>query len=111
MCATWKLEDNSNAAAPENFVIVPLELGARWGFKDVAERLFPYVTVVAGYSLFTPQIFQDAPLGSAHAGIGGGIQYGTRLNGLTLGAEVLVRYTFSPAIPSLAAYPRISYVF
>jgi hypothetical protein len=66
---------------------------------------------VAGYSLFTPQIYEGAPGGSAHAGILGGIQYGTRLNGLTLGAELMVRYSFSPAIPSFAAYPRIAYVF
>lgn len=111
LCTQFKLEDGSTAMAPENFNIIPIELGARWGFKDIAERLHPYVGVVAGYSLITPQIFQDAPGGSAHAGVLGGIQYGTRLNGLTLGVELMVRYAFSPAIPSFAAYPRIAYVF
>ena len=110
-CSVYKLEDGSTAAAPDNFSIVPIEVGARWGFKDLAERLHPYAGIVAGYSLFTPQLFQDAPSGSAHAGVLGGIQFGTRLNGLTLGAEVMVRYSFSPGIPSFAAYPRIAYVF
>jgi hypothetical protein len=97
--------------APQAFSIIPLELGARYRFNDLVPRLRAFATLTAGYSLMLPAPIDGAALGSPHAGLGGGVEYATRLDGLTVGAEVLVRSTFSPLIPFLTAYPRVQYVF
>lgn len=110
-CQAWKLSDGSLAAAPESFSVIPIELGGRYGFSDILPRLSPYAMAVVGYSILTPAISKDASLGSPHAGLGGGVEYVTRLDGLTIGAEVVFRAAFAPFLPSLAAYPRVKYVF
>lgn len=110
-CSTWNLPDGSLAQAPEDFSVIPLELGVRYGFGEVVPRLTPYLTAVGGYAFMLPAPVKDAALGSPEAGIGGGIEYVTRLTGLTIGAELIVRSTFTPMVLSLAAYPRIKYVF
>lgn len=110
-CLSWKLADGSLAAAPENFSVMPLEVGLRFGFGDVVPRLSPYVVGVVGYSIIIPGLAKDVPLGSPHAGGGFGVEYVTRLDGLTIGAEVVVRAAFAPFLATLSAYPRIKYVF
>lgn len=112
-CESWKLADGSPAGSQgiESFSVIPLEVGARYAFSDIVPRLAPHVLATVGYSIIAPEMVKDASLGSVHAGLGGGIEYVTRLDGLTLGAEVLVRAAFSPFLASLTAYPRIKYVF
>lgn len=94
----------------ENFSVVPLELGARYGYEFLP-RLSVLGTVVGGYTLFTPSITDAGSPGSPHVGAGVGLEYGTRLHGLTVGAEALFRTAFTPMLPSLAVYPRVRYVF
>lgn len=103
--------DKSPITAPENFSLIPIELGVRVGAPEFLPRMFPYGVVTGGYTIITPQVFYGAPGGSGHFGVGGGVQYGTRLDGLSVGLELLFRYTFSPGIGSLAIYPRVAYVF
>lgn len=110
-CATYKLEDGSPALAPENFSVLPIEIGARYRFGDFLPRLGAYATVVGGFTFLTPAVTEGAPIGSAHAGLGLGLEYNTRLPGLSIGAEVLGRFAFSPTLPSLSAYPRVKYTF
>jgi hypothetical protein len=112
-CDSWKLADGSPAGSQgiESFSVIPLEVGARYAFGDIVPRLAPHALVTVGYAIISPEMVKDASLGSAHAGLGGGVEYVTRLDGLTLGAEVLVRAAFGPFLASLAAYPRIKYVF
>lgn len=109
-CTSYVLEDNSPSGSPEDFSVIPLEIGARYSFEMIP-RLKATVALVGGYQLLTPQVFEGAPGGSPHAGLGLGIIYATRLPGLDVGAEVLGRYAFSPTLPSLSIYPRIRYVF
>lgn len=111
VCATYKLEDGSPSAAVENFSVIPLELGARYGLMEIVPRLKLTLAATVGYQLLTPRITETAPGGSPHAGLGVGVAYATRLPGLDVGAEVLGRLAFSPMLPSLSVYPRIRYVF
>ncbi|MFM2152361.1 MAG: hypothetical protein RL199_796 [Pseudomonadota bacterium] len=53
----------------------------------------------------------ESPTASVQVGLGGGFEYATRLDGLTVGAEVLVRQALSPFMTSIALYPRLKYVF
>jgi hypothetical protein len=103
------------SGSPDNLSLLPFELGARYGFGELAPRLTPHVLAVAGYSVITPSGAPDRGItettGSVHAGGGFGLEYVTRLDGLTVGAEVVVRQAFAPFLTSLAAYPRIKYVF
>lgn len=111
LCTVYKLEDNSPSGSPDDFSVIPLELGARYAFVEMVPRLKATVAVVVGYQLLTPQVFENAPGGSPHAGLGLGVTYATRLPGLDIGAEVLGRFAFDPMLPSLSIYPRIRYVF
>lgn len=111
VCNTYKFEDGSPWAAPDNFSVIPAEVGARYSIADIMPRLKATLAATVGYSLLTPQITETAPGGSPHAGFGVGVSYATRLPGLDIGAEVLARVAFAPMIPSLSAYPRIRYVF
>jgi hypothetical protein len=103
------------SGSPDNLSVLPFEAGARYGFGELAPRLTPHVLAVAGYSVLTPAGAPDRGItettGSVHAGAGFGLEYVTRLDGLTVGADVLVRQAFSPFLTSLSAYPRIKYVF
>lgn len=110
-CSTFKLEDGSPAASPEDFSVIPLEVGARYAVTELVPRLKLTVAATVGYTLLTPQVTETAPNGSAHAGLGVGVAYATRLPGLDVGAELLTRVAFSPMLPSLSIYPRIRYVF
>lgn len=110
-CERFKLSDGSDAAAPDDFSVIPLEFGVRYAFIDIVPRLKATATVVAGFQFLTPQVYDGAPIGTLHAGGGVGVAYATRLPGLELGAEVLARVGFSPMLPSLSIYPRIRYVF
>ncbi len=119
-CSMWNLPDGSPAGgdAIENFSVMPLEAGLRWGFVNITHRLLPSIVVVGGYAFMRPWPAPPAdpttgvvPLGSVEVGGGLGLEYETRLPGLTVAAEVLVRYTLTPGIASLTAYPRIQYVF
>lgn len=110
-CTGYTLGDGSPTESPNDFSVIPLEIGARYAFLEMVPRLKATVAVTVGYQLLTPQIFENAPMGSPHAGLGLGIAYATRLPGLDLGAEVLGRFAFSPTLPSLSIYPRIRYVF
>lgn len=101
----------SPAISPDSFSVIPVELGARYAFAEVLPRLTLNATVVAGYTLLTPQVKANAPGGSAHAGVGFGVDYATRFSGLSVGAELLVRSAFAPLIPSFTAYPRLRFVF
>jgi len=97
--------------ALENFSVIPIEVGGRLGLKEVLPRFYPYAVLTFGYSILTPQIFDQAAGGSLHFGAGIGAQYGTRLDGLAVGLEVLFRSSFSPNIMSLSIFPRVAYVF
>jgi hypothetical protein len=103
------------SGSPDNLSVLPFELGVRDGFGELAPRLTPHVLAVAGASVITPSGAPDRGIDettfSAHAGGGFGLEYVTRLDGLTVGAELVVRQAFSPFLTSLAAYPRIKYVF
>jgi opacity protein-like surface antigen len=130
-CATWtpnkldptSTDHSSQFGAPQNFSVFPMEVGARLGFAELLPRFYPYVVATVGYTFLTPQIFQSAPGGGIHFGVGAGVQYGTRLDGLAVGLEVLFRDAFitgpNPplntdpklSLPSLSIFPRISYVF
>lgn len=110
-CQTYKLPDGSSYGSPDSFSVIPIELGGRYRFKQLIPRLGLYGGLVGGISLLTPRIFEDAPPMTPHAGLSTGIEYVTRLEGLTVGAEVLVRVGFAPVLPSLAFSPRIQYVF
>lgn len=111
LCTTFKLEDGSPAMAPEDFSVIPLEVGARYAFAEVLPRLKATAAATFGYQLITPMVFEGAPGGSMHAGLGLGVAYATRLPGLEVGVEVLGRVAFTPMLPSLSIYPRIRYVF
>lgn len=110
-CVQFKLEDGSPTESPNDFSVIPLEIGARYAFVEIVPRLKATAALTFGYQLLTPQVFENAPGGSLHGGLGLGIIYATRLPGLDLGAEVLGRFAFDPQIPSLSIYPRIRYVF
>lgn len=101
----------SPAFSPDSFSVIPVELGARYAFAEPVPRLTLNATLVAGYTLLTPQVTANAPGGSAHAGVGFGVDYATRFSGLSVGAELLVRSSFAPLIPSFTAYPRFRFVF
>ena len=112
VCNTYKLSDGSPTAAPENFSVMPVEAGVRFAVAELVPRLKATVVGTVGYQFLTPKVSDTAPeLGSAHAGIGGGVAYATRLPGLDVGAEILARVAFTPMLPSLSIYPRIRYVF
>lgn len=112
-CQGWTLSDGSAAGGQgiESFSVMPIEVGARYAFGEVATRLKPYVAATAGFSIILPEMQKDSAIGSPHAGFGTGVEYATRLHGLTIGAEVLARATFMPVLLSITAYPRIKYVF
>lgn len=101
----------SPAMAPDSFSVIPLELGGRFTFAEVLPRFSLSAALVAGYSLITPQVTDTAATGSPHAGAAFGLEYGTRLSGLSIGADVLCRAAFAPMIPSLTITPRVRYVF
>jgi hypothetical protein len=130
VCDEYSLTDNtSEGQSATDFSLIPIEVGARYGFQDlspaVIPNLFMYITAVAGYTIFAPQIMQSAPMGAPDFGVGFGVEYGTRLEGLSFGVEILVRLAFLGAIPATAsnnalgasvlpsftAYPRFQYVF
>src|SRR5690606_8223134 len=85
-CNTYKLEDGSPWAAPNDFSVIPAEVGARYSVAEIVPRLKATVAATLGYSLLTPQITDTAPGGSPHAGLGVGVSYATRLPGLDIGA-------------------------
>lgn len=133
-CYPFAVPNNSSQGeAPADFSVVPIEVGARYGFQDVLlPNLFPYVMATVGYSMFTPVLTQGGASGAPHVGIGGGLQIGTHLQGFSFGVEVLFRLAIVPnaavptdlatafpeatagglpVIPSFTAYPRFQYVF
>lgn len=112
VCATYDFDgQGTQLQVPQDFTIIPLEVGGRYKVTEFVPRLQLTVSGVAGFSFLTPQVTENNSLGSPHAGLGVGVVYATRLPGLDVGAEVMVRVAFSPLIPSLSAYPRIRYVF
>src|SRR6185437_5788947 len=44
-CEQYPLADNSTVQAPENFSVIPIEVGARLGFKEFLPRMFPYAVL------------------------------------------------------------------
>jgi len=110
--STATTPQTTTGESPKDFNVIPIEVGLRFAFGELAALpVNPYVGLVAGYTFLTPKVTDAAGMGSPHAGLGGGLEYQTRLEGLTIGVEALVRVAFSPMIPSLTAYPRIRYVF
>lgn len=109
-CTTYQA-GGVDLVAPQDFSVIPLELGARYALAEIVPRLTVNGTLAFGYSILTPTIVKDAPLGAPHVGLGAGLDYATRVEGLSVGAEVLFRMAVSPLLPSLAAYPRIRFVF
>lgn len=116
-CLTWNLPNNAQGQSAENFSVIPLELGTRIGFDSGVDRLVPYAEVVAGYTLFSPQLSEDSFSGGPHVGLGGGVEYETYFEGLTVGAEVLIRAAFasgdgiSVVMPYFTGYGRLQYTF
>lgn len=127
-CDELTLADNSQPGqVPENFSVVPIELGTRVGLPmDLGLRdLFFYFTGDVGYTLFSPALNQGIPPGAVHFGVGVGLEYGTRIVGLSFGIEVVTRFAFlssvqatavapersSQVMPYLTGYPRFNYVF
>jgi hypothetical protein len=110
-CATWDAPAGVTQRSPEDFSVIPLELGGRYAFVELLPRLTVNGTLALGYSFLTPAITRDAPPGAPHVGFGTGVDYATRIEGLSVGAEVLVRVAVTPLLPSLSAYPRVRYTF
>jgi hypothetical protein len=135
-CYTYAASATTFPEAPHDFQVIPIEVGARYGFADMIPALlpnfFPYVMAVGGYTLYTPALTRNGATGSGHVGVGGGVEFGTRLAGFSFGVEALVRLAFVPSapvpdemvsegasatsstlpiLPSLSIYPRFQYVF
>lgn len=93
------------------FSLIPIELGARYAFVEFVPRFTMHAALGVGYTLITPSPSPTTPLGSAHVGLGVGIDYATQLAGLAVGVEVMGRMAFTPMYPSVSIYPRLRYVF
>jgi len=110
-CAQWNEPAGVLRRAPEDFSMLPVEAGVRYRFTEILPRFSAYGMFGVGATILTPQVAQNASAIDPHVGLGGGVNFDTQLDGLSLGAELFVRAAFAPLIPSLAVYPRIRYTF
>jgi len=106
--------DAGRCALADSFTMGFANLTAAYLVR-LAERLYLSPKVTAGYTSLDPApVLSDGgrPIRSA-ANIGGGvgIEYATRMDHFSIGADVVGRYILGTSIASLAVFPRLKYTF
>jgi len=96
----------------ENFSVIPVEAGFRVG-AEIVGRFRLNLAGVAGMSFFDPELDPsgEKKYSGVHVGGGVGFEYVTGYDAVTFGVEALVRYHTAGGLMTLAAYPRVKYVF
>jgi hypothetical protein len=98
----------------DSFTVIFLNLSATYLVR-VAERLYLTPKITGGYAALDP-----APLYSstgrlvrsgANLGAGIGIEYATRMDHFSIGADCLLRHILGANISTLAFLPRLKYTF
>ncbi|HEY6907804.1 MAG TPA: adventurous gliding motility protein CglE [Myxococcales bacterium] len=102
----------------DSFGATFLEAGASYGMA-IAPRTLLSLKALGGFTDLSPgPVRKDGAvpdhLPGLHLGTGFALDYDTRLDHFAVGLDAIFRYTFtrdSLAVPTLAAMPRIRYVF
>jgi hypothetical protein len=110
----FAVREAGRCALADSFTIGFANLTAAYLVR-LAERLYLTPKVTAGYTSLDPAPVRSSGgrliSSAANVGAGLGIEYATRMDHFSIGADVVGRFIVGTSITSLAIFPRLKYTF